>query len=891
MSAAPPRIAQWLVEKTLPPDPAERDAVLGDLAEEHAALAERDSRRAADRWYWRQAARSLGPNLLRRWTRQRAAIERTTYGGLMDTLLQDIRYGARMLSRRQMNTTVAMVSLIVGMALPAVVFSLLDAVMLRPLAIADPDRVAVVLEQRKESINHNFSYPDFADYRGAQRTFADLAAYCRWTVTLREAGRSRVLDAELVSGNYFSTLGIQLAGGRGLIDADDRPDAAPVVVVSAALWRDIAGDAPFAPRTVVLNAREFAVVGIVARAFRGMEVGREVRVWAPIHAQPLLDAPGSGSLAARRTTSWLILIGRLRSRTTRAQAAVDLGTADAAISGQLGRPWRTFAIVPGRQGDSMLPQVTGGPLTLLFGAAVLVMIIACANVANLLLARASEREREIAVRAALGAGRARLARLVLVETLLLSTAGACAAACAARWIAEGATAFIARFGEPATLDVSFDWRTIGFVAALAALTTILTGAGPVLAVIRQSRKGSLADGGRATSAGPLRTRTRRALVVAQFALSLALVVAALLLATTVHNLRSVPTGFDLDHVALVSIDPSAAQMDPPRTHTYIERAVARLTGVPGVQAAGFGRVIPIGFVGSRMSITVPGYQPATDEDMEINYNVVTGSYFNATGIGIVEGRAFGDADTAAGEPVAIVNETMAQRYWSGAALGRQISIDDGSPKLRIVGVARDVKYRELRENRRPSFYLPLSQNRATTGVLHVRVAGNPRHELDTLRRVVSQIDPSVPVTSVRTLRAQVDLNLNDERLAMLIGVTLGAAALLLAAVGLYGSLAYMVGQRTRELGVRMALGATTGDVCRMVLHQGVTLSIAGTILGAGLAMIVVRTLESRLFGVRASDVPTLLAAAIVLAGVALVASWMPARRAARVDPVDALRAE
>ena len=323
MTPRPPRSAEWLVEKTLPPDPDEREAVLGDLAEEHAALAERDGRRAADRWYWRQAARSVGPNLLRRRARRRPGVERTTHGGLMDTVLQDIRYGARMLSRRPMITAVALVSLIVGIALPAVVFSLLDAVMLRPLAIADPDRVAVVLEQRQASINHNFSYPDFVDYRGAQRTFTGLAAYCRWTVTLREAERSRVLDAELVSGNYFSTLGIQLAGGRGLTDADDRPDAAPAVVVSAALWRDIAGDTPFAPRTVVLNAREFAVVGVVARAFGGMEIGREARVWAPIQAQPLLDSPGSGSLAARRTTSWLILIGRLRRGTTREQAALD----------------------------------------------------------------------------------------------------------------------------------------------------------------------------------------------------------------------------------------------------------------------------------------------------------------------------------------------------------------------------------------------------------------------------------------------------------------------------------------------------------------------------------------------------------------------------------------
>ncbi len=889
MSASPPRLAQWLIERSLPADRQERDAVLGDLAEEHAALEITRGPRAADAWYWRQTARSLAPNLLRRLSRPDRAPASAYRGGPMTTVTQDLRYGARMLWRRPAVTAIALASLAIGIALASLVFTLLDSVVFRPLAIAEPDRVAIVLEQRPASINHNFSYPDFVDYRSAQRSFSGLAAYSPSTVTLRGGSASRVLDAELVSGSYFSTLGVRMASGRPLTEADDRSGAQPTVVIAEPLWREIAGTAPFEPRTVVLNGRRFGVSGVVSRDFRGMEVGRDVRVWIPLHDQALIDSR-FGDLLPLRTTSWLTIAGRLQPFTTREQAAADLARVDAALAGQVGRPARTFMVTPGRQGDSMLPETTGGPLALLFGAAVLVLLVACANVANLLLARASEREREIAVRAALGAGRWRLTRLVLVETLLLSLGGAAAGAVAARWSAGVAAGFIARFGEPAALDVALDWRTIGFVALLVVLTTLLTGAGPVLAVLRPGR--SLGDSARAVSAGPARARTQRALVVAQFALSLALVAAALLLAATVRNLRSIPTGFDVDHVALLSVDPSVAPLDSAQTRAYIDSALARLARVPGVRAAGFGRVIPLGFGGSRTTIAVPGYRPAPDEDMEINFNVVSGSYFDATGIALVEGRTFATTDTPDSEPVAIVNQTMARRYWRGAsALGRQISLGDELPPLRVVGVARDVTYRRLRETRGPSFYLAFTQAPARTGVLHVRVDGSARALLDTLRRATLEVNPSVPITAARTLRAQIDLNLNDERLAMLIGVMLGGAALVLAAVGLFGSLAYMVGQRTRELGVRIAIGATAGDVNRLVLRQGVTMSLAGTALGATLALGLGRTLESRLFGVHASDVPTLVAAAAALVATALVASWVPARRAARVDPVDALRAE
>jgi putative ABC transport system permease protein len=889
----PPRAAEWLVERSLPIDAAEREAVLGDLAEEHAEIAWRAGTVAADAWYWRQTIASVVPNLRRRFTHGSLHRQDNATGGVMDSVLQDIRYGWRMMHRRPLTTAVALASLIVGVALPAVVFSLLNAVVLRPLPVANPDALAVLLEQRTDGMNHNFSYPDFVDYRAAQRTLTDLAAYSRIDVTIRQPAGSQIVAGELVSGNYFTTLGVPLRFGRAITDADDRPGAPPVVVVSDRLWRQIAEDAPggFAPRTISINATTFSVIGVAARPFGGMEIGRDARLWAPIHVQPILDPSGGQNFVSRRTMSWLTVIGRLPAGMSRERAAVDLNAVEASIAPAAGRPRPLMLrFAPGRQGDSMLPEATGGPLQLLLGAALLVLLVASANIANLLLARATDRSREIAVRCALGAGRARLARLVLIETLLLGVSGAAAALVVARWLADFAVPFISRFGDPVALDVGLDWRVVLFVSAAGLGATCLAGLAPMLTAFRTSPAGSLGEGGRSTSAGPVTQRLRSGLIVVQFALCLALVVAATLLARTVYHLRTIPTGFDTEHVALLVVDPEAAQLDAVRTRSYLGNAIERLSRVPGVKAAGYGRVIPLGFGGSRSTISVPGYRAAPDEDMEINFNIISPTYFDAMGMGLVAGRPFDMRDVEGRPRVAIVNQTMAARYWPGrSAVGQSIKM--GPNAIEVVGVARDVKYRVLREEAAPSLYLPLDQERARAGVLHVRTDDNPAVLLDMLRRSLADVDAAVPITMVRTLGQQATLNLTDERMVMTIGLVLGGAALLLAAVGLYGTMTYAVGQRTRELGVRIALGATARDIGRLVLRQGIQLSVAGTVLGAALALWLARALESRLFGVKSADVPTFLASAALLAAIALVASWMPARRAAHVDPVTALRAD
>ena len=887
MTLVTPPLADWLLRAVLPP--ADVDAVMGDLHEGFATRVTQLGIHAARRWYWRQVRRSLVPSARRRWFP--SPLTPPSKGPLMAGFWADVRFNVRAAIRRPLVASVAVLSLTIGIAMTTVVFSLLDAAILRPLPVESPADLSLITEQRATSINRTLPYADFQDWNAGQQAFTGMLASSIVQVAIQFTGDTSVVDGEAVSGSYFETLGVGAQAGRVLVNDDDRSGAAPVVVVSKRVWERLGGAGrPFTRTPITINNMAFTAVGIAPDRFAGIHVGERAQVWVPLAAMGAADPGRVGRALTSRGTSWLWLMGRRRPGVTHETAAAELNRVEAGVAASVGRPTpKVLGVTDGRRGTDRVPESSAQTLRVLLAAAALVLLIACANVANLLLARGADRRRELQVRTALGAGRWRLIRLLATDAVITALAAGVMGVMIAWPAARLAASMVALFGTPMELDVLLDWRTAGVGIGLGLVSALLASLAPAVHVMVAFRGSSNDAGTRAVSAGRAATRLRQVLLVAQFAMVLALVTTAGLLLRTVENLRSMPAGFDTNRLALISVDAGVTALTGPQVLSYVEEAIRRLAAVPGVEAVGFARIIPVGFGGQRRTVEIPGYQPAPDEDMELNCNLVAGDYFTAMGIPVVQGRGLTSADI--GTPVVVVNETMARQYWPDAqAVGRTIGTGGPDP-VRIVGVVRDAKYRMLREEARPSFYLPAEAPTMRFGAFHVRTATSPDAVLHTLRTVVTEVNPAIPVTDVRTLRSQADANINDDRVAMMIGMSLAGAALILSAVGLFGSMTYLVTQRTRELGIRVALGADGARIHRLVLRQGLGLALGGAALGLLVSIWTTRAVESRLVGVTALDPASFVTAALVLTSVALIATWLPARRAARLDPINALRDE
>ena len=890
VTPAPPRVARWLLERfTIVED---RDALVGDLSEEFEVRAHQSPLKARV-WFWQQVLRSIVPVLRRRWP---ASVQPHSQGRTMDALWQDLRFSWRLARHRPTVSLVAVASLTVGMSLVTVVFSLLNAIVIRPLPVKAPGELVVVLEQRSTGVNHNLSYPDFVDLRASQQTMVEMAASCQTRVSTRLGNETVIVNGEVVSGSYFSALGVPVTSGRPILESDDKPGQPPVVAISERLWRQWGRTVPLQPsEAVTLNETTYAVVGLVPSSFTGLQTGRVSDVWIPaIHQTVIAAAPGRPPVHLARTMSWLDVFGRRKPGVDDSALAADLIRVDTGMAQAGGREPRKFFVEDGSHGIESMAASAAPTLRTLFAAACVVLLVACANVANLLMARVTERRRELAMRMALGASRARLIRLLFIEALVLGCGSAVVALLAANLGASAASSYLMSFGERVLLDLSFDWRIVAFTIGLGLTATIISSLAPALHIVKDANAGQLADGNRSATAGRFARRARTGLLVVQFSLSLVLVVTALLLVRTVLNLRGAPTGYAINEVALLSVSPRAARYDGPRAQAYLTAVAERLQREPGVRHVGFARVPPVNFGGSRTTVSVPGYTPRPDEDMELNFNDVAGDYFGALGIPIVDGQSL-LSPRPEGAPIpSVINATMARRYWPGArAVGQHFYLgpDNTAPMVEVVGVAADAKYRSMREDVGPSFYMPLGNQQARDGSWHVRVAGDPGAALLGLRRAVTEADPVVPVTRTVTLRGQQSMNITDDRLAMSIGVVLASAAMLLAGVGLFGAMSQLVGQRTREIGVRLALGASPPGIGRLVLGQAMGIALAGSAIGLVLALWATSFTAARLFGVGRFDPISFAGAALVLTGVAIISAFTPARRAARVDPVHALRHE
>ena len=803
----------------------------------------------------------------------------------MNGLATDIRFALRLMRRQPLLTLVAFTSLLIGIALNALLFTITNAVLFRPLALRDPATLSVLLLQRPASLMHNFSYPDYVTLRDSAKQVEGLVAYSVAEATAQGTGIAEVLDGEFVSGNMFTVLGVPVREGRGIMPSDDTASAPPAVVVSQRFWTQHFGTAPLSAQVVTLNGQPFTIVGIAERSFEGMQVGRASAFWVPFAQARALTGQ---EMLSRPTMSWLTLMARLPSPAAAEAARQELDAIIRRAFESRGRTYEPMVLQPGAQGDSMLPATLASPLGLLSVAGALVLLVACMNVANLQLARADARRLELAVRAALGARLSQLVRLMLTDSLLLAIAAGVVSVGLVYLLKDQAAALIASFGRPVDLIVPVDGRVLLVVAALSVSAAMVIGLFATWQIIRRQPADTL---GEARSVTVTRRRTQQALIVAQFALSMAVMTGAALLVRTLVNLRNTDLGFDSKTLALVEVSPGMAQIERLAASRYFESVNEAIRAVPGVRASAAAHVMPLDFGGSRTTVDVAGYKPSPDEDMELNFVRVSPGYFETVGIPISRGRFISPQDTDGQPQRIIVNETMARRFWqNGDAVGRFLRMGDEGPyNVEVVGVVPDVHYRMVREQPRPSFYVSLNQWPASAGVIHIRMDGDPAARLEELRRAVAAVNPSVPVGRVNTLGQQLERNISQERMASVIGVTLALATLLLAAAGLYSTMAFLVGRRTREIGVRVALGARSLDVRRMVLRDAALLVLIGALTGLGFALWAGRALETLLFGVGRSDSVSLVASAALLSVAGLVASWVPARRASRVDPVIALR--
>jgi predicted permease len=806
---------------------------------------------------------------------------------------QDVAYATRLLHRTPVFTLTAILSLTIGIGANAAIFSLADALLLRPRpGISDPATLVDVGRTQRGQGFDNMSYPNYVDYRDRNTVFSGLASYRFGSEPMGLAGRTgaeRVFGAP-VSGNYFDVLGVRMALGRGFLPSEDRAGASePVTVLSHRLWqRRFEGARDILGRTIHLNGRPFTVVGVTAPGFVGNTL-MDTDLWIPTTTYPVTAARDPGMLT-NRAAVWMVAVGRLKPGVTLEQARAQM----AAIARDLEREYpreneeKGVALAPSHRLPGFMRTYVAAFVTLLFALVGLVLAIACTNVAGMMLARSLARAREVAVRIAIGAGKARIVGQLVTESLLLSTVGAAGGLLLAVWMIRALRALLPSLPVLLALEIQLDWRVIAFSVALALSTGVLFGLVPALQAAKTDLTSAIKNDGPA--AGPRRLRLRQAFVVAQVAMSVLLVVVGVLLARSLRNAGAIDPGFEVSDVEVASVDFRLAGYGQDRGRAVQEQILTRVEQLPSVRSAAYAANLPL--IGSGLGLgplTTAGASPDSPDRIRADWNVVTPRFFETMRTRLSSGRSFRRADLETSPAVAIVNETFARRAWPGEqAVGKTLE-HHREPKrvLHVVGVARDGKYRSLGEEPRAYIYVPLAQNYMADLSLLVKTDG--RLAASDVRAVVRQIDPNLPVVHIATLAETTAVGLLPHRLAAGIAGAFGLVGLALAAIGIYGITAYNVTQRTREIGVRVALGAARADVLRLVIGQAMRMSATGAAMGLLLAAGATRLLGTLLYGVQPLDPASFASGAVLFCALAFAASLAPARRAAALDPVEALR--
>jgi len=821
-------------------------------------------------------------------------------------LWQDLRFGARMLTKRPSFTLIAVVTLALGIGANTAMFSLLDALLLKPLPVKQPEQLVVVNIARPSQPGRgysSFSYPVFREMQEKNAVFSGLFARSGLQMSMSASGQTELVRGEAVSGNFFAVLGLNPQLGRLLTEADDQTSGAhPVAVLSFNFWqRRFGADPNIVGKTINLNNYPFTIIGIAPQGFSSVEVGDAPEVRIPLMMDGQVRPRGNPPIFEQRGSMWLSVGARLKPDVSieQAQAGADNAFQIArepdvrCVTGDTtdDRNFKALRIQlsSAKTGNSNLSRQFSQPLTVLMCMVAVVLLIACLNIANLLLARATMRQKEIAVRLALGAGRFRLVRQLLTEGLLLSASGGTLGFLFARW---GTTILLGFLPQGRLLDVKPDQRMLGFTLGITVLSALFFGLLPALQATRPNLPPALKNETVAVSGSGRRWELRRLLVVLQVALSLVLLVGGGLFVRSLRNLQTVEMGYHTDQVITLSLNPAQKGYKSEALRNFYNQLSERLAALPGVKTMTFARNVPMSGAFSRYGIEVPGYQARPGEEMAVLFNQVAPQFFATFGTPLLLGREFSAQDTPQSPKVAIVNQGVARRFFgSDNALGQRITLENYQD-LEIVGVVADAKYRNLKEAAPLTAYIPYAQyEELGQRTLCVRAAGDASALIAAIRQEVRNLDPNLPVYNVKTFAEQINDSVSQERLIALLASFFSFFALLLAALGLYGVMSQAVTRRTHEIGIRIALGAKPLDVVRLVLGEVLLLVALGIGIGLTAALATTRYVASLLFDLTPNDPLTITLATLLLMGVAVLAGYVPARRAARVDPLIALRTE
>ncbi|HWO01008.1 MAG TPA: ABC transporter permease [Blastocatellia bacterium] len=836
---------------------------------------------------------------------------------MMDTFRQDFRYGIRTLLRNPGFTTIAVLTLALGLGANTAIFSLTDQILLRLLPVEKPEELVVLRSPGPKSGRvwsdgdsaASLSYPLYKELRDNNNVFSGSLARFAVALSVSGEGQTERANGELVSGNYFEVLGVRPALGRVLTQDDDQvAGAGQVVVLSHSYWsRRFGADPAILNKTLIVNGQLMTVVGVARAGFDGVQVGQKPDIFIPITMKAQMTPNWDGMTDHR--DFWLAIIGRLKPGLSREQAEQALAPvyrqileAELPLMGRFSTEnkqrflERPMLMDPGSRGRQIVQRDAKQPLLVLMGMVGLVLLIACANVANLLMARGAARQREIAIRMAVGAGRLRLVRQFLVESLTLSLIGGVAGLLVASWTISLLVSAIPDSIGMIGLSAKLDLRLLAFTLILSILTGLVFGLMPAIKATRLNLEGTLREQGSSVSGALSQVRFRKALVVSQVVLTTVLLVGAGLFARSLNNLKALNLGLRPDNLIAFSVAPALNGYSPERTIALFDQLQQNLSSQPGVDAVSAAVYPAFTDTNSSSNITVEGYQAGEDEDMDVRQNWIGPGYFSTMGIPLLSGRELSESDTSKSPKVAIINETMKQRFFADRdPVGLRFAFGSGDkvqPDIQIVGVVKDSKHSTVRDKAGPFVYLPYSQFKTLGNItFYLKTKQDVAATTLSLRREAQRLDANLPVFDLKTMERQIDESLFNDKFLTLLSMCFALLAALLASIGLYGVMAYTVTRRTREIGIRMALGATRGIVSWLILREVVVLALVGLVVGLPAAYGLGRLTESLLFGVKAGDPLVFVGAGLLLTGATLLGGYIPARKAAGIDPLVALRCE